>query len=56
MAYELTITIKGGTVEVEAETPAQLERRVAALDLRRLEEVIQQARVGRQPAKRARRA
>ena len=44
MSYELRITLKGGFVEVEGDTQAQLEKRVAALDLPRLEEAIRKAR------------
>lgn len=56
MGYELTISLKGGWIEVEADTPAQLEKRLAALDLRRLEDAIRRARGGKVPgAARARR-
>lgn len=51
MGYELTIRLKGGWVEVEADSPAQLERRVAALDLRRLEAAIARARAAKPRAK-----
>ena len=52
MSYELTITLKGGALEIEADTPAELEKRIAALDLRRLEESIRKAR-GAKPRKAA---
>lgn len=54
VSYELTVTLKGGAIEVEADTPAQLMKRVAALDLRRLEDAIRKARAGKPVAKGAR--
>lgn len=54
MAYELAIELKDGWLEIEADTPAQLEKRIAALDLKRLEAAIRAARGGRAAAKRSR--
>ena len=56
MSYEISIPLKGATIEIEADTPAKLERRIAALDLRRLEEAIRKARGRAAPARRPTRA
>lgn len=53
MSYEAIIDVKGGRVEVEADTVAQLEKRIAALDLRRIEDAIRRARAGGKPKKAA---
>lgn len=52
MGYELTIALRGGAIEIEADTQEQLEKRLAALDLPRLERAIRDAR-GAKPDARA---
>jgi len=47
MAYELTLKLKQATLEVEGDTVKELEARLAALDLPRLERLLRDALRGK---------
>lgn len=56
MGYELTITIKGGSLEIEGDSQTDLEKQLARLDVARLERAILKARGRRRNARKGVRA
>lgn len=54
MGYELKIPLKVGTLEVEFDTVAQLERRLERLDVARIERAVLAALGGPRGGKRSR--
>lgn len=51
MGYELTIPLKGGTIEIEFDSVEELEEQLAALDVARVEKAISSALRARRPMK-----
>lgn len=47
MSYEVSITIKGGRVEIEGDSTADLVKRIGKLDIRAIEGAITRARSGK---------
>lgn len=56
MGYELRIPLKAGMLEIEFDTPADLERQLSKLDLARVERAVLSALQGVRPAQRSPRA
>lgn len=53
MTYELTLPLKRGSVEIEFEDADDLERKLAALDVARVDALVAAALRGKAPAKKA---
>lgn len=51
MGYELTLALKTGTLEIEFDTLDELEEKLDALDLPRIERAVRAARRRKGPAR-----